>query len=172
MRRVERAYPPLRGAAPLLLHCFRNTSCSHRQLPASEILHREALGRDRGPKRTLNDCGRDPECQAETGGAPTPGNPQSFKGAFSLCWGVGDCFIFIFLRGQRDETKTPWFSPKPLTAAVRKGKAGRASGWGWRVPEVAGNSGSWQLRPSLVPLRRLQIGKRDEWLFEVSRVTS
>lgn len=154
---VDRAYPPL--PAPLLLHRFRNTSCSHPQPLASEILHRATLGWDRG-HCALNGCVRDPECQAEIGGLPPLAAPSPSEDLFSLCQGVGDCFIFIFLRGQRDETKTPWFSPKPLTAAVRKGRAGRAGGWGWRCPEVAGNGGCWQLRPSLLPLRRLQIGRK------------
>lgn len=124
--------PTLRGPRP---------SCAAAQTLPARTLSRSGFGNFTPGNSgsgwghcTLNGCGRDPKGQAEIGGAATPSSPQSFRGPFSLSQGVGDCFIFIILRGQRDETKTPWFSPKPLTAAVRKGRAGRASDWGWRCP--------------------------------------
>lgn len=121
------------AAGTPLLHRFRSTSCSHPQTLASEILPRPTVGPDQRLCPQTVAAGV-PSVRQRLGALSAPARPQSFRRSFSLCQGVGDCFIFIFLRGQRDETKTPWFSPKPLAAAVRKSRAGRASGWGWRCP--------------------------------------
>ncbi|XP_040474936.1 protein lozenge isoform X1 [Ursus maritimus] len=88
VRRVDRAYPLL--PAPLLLHRFRNTSCSHPQPLASEILHRATLGLRRGapnPKRLR----RESRMSGRNGGRSHPWQPPVLQRIFfSLVVALGD----------------------------------------------------------------------------------
>lgn len=106
------------------------------------------------PKRLL----RGSQVLAEIGGCSHPGQPPVMQRSSSLPGSRRLFHFHFFKRGQRDETKTTWFSPKPLAAAVRTGRARRAGGWGWRCPRCRQRLLAAGARPSLLPLRRLQIG--------------
>lgn len=68
-------------------------------------------------------------------------------------------FLSFFKGGSQMKRKRLGF-PLNLSQLPREraGQEGPAAGE-VVVPEVAGNAGCWQLRPSLLPLR-LQIGKK------------